>query len=332
MKKKKVDVAELFAENIFKDIKFQENWQGYLEMFGRDVDVLFAGSYKAKVHFAATLRNMRDGNYKEACRDLKSYLNACSNDEEAQIFNRLIGECEKHIPPETYPEKSARYMRYRNRLLSSGFSEAKKQYGHFFLHATEKTAFVINLYDEENAVSVLYGFASTAYMAGEEEYFSDNGSHKDYCQVRNILCICDDSEEAGAVDIISEFYNKYKCYSKDEILALKKERQKDFLAHFTPVLKPLGFKKKGTRWTKDLGNGDALSFEAQKSAYSDEYYFNVNVHDISNFYAEKYGTRVVINNSQIYNWQLMTENQIEELIQYTLKTYIIPKIEEYLIV
>lgn len=249
---KKKDVAEIFAENIFKDSKFQEKWQGYLVRFGADIDNLFSDSYKIKVNIASVFQKICDGNYEEAPQYLKSYITSCSTDEEKNILNRLITECEKNILPETDPKQSGRYMQYRDKLLSAGFSEAKQHYGHFFRQATEKTAFVINLDGEECGVSVMYGFASTAFMAGDENWFSNNGSDNDSCQVRNILSVCDESEETKVAEIISAFYMQYKNYSKDEILALKKERQKAFLDHFTPALKPLGFKKKGTKWTKDL--------------------------------------------------------------------------------
>ena len=325
---KKKDVAEIFAENIFKDAKFQEKWQGYLVQFGADIDNLFSDSYKAKVHIASVLQKICDKNYEEALQYLKSYIPSCSTEEEKSILNRLVEECEKNILPKTYPKQSGRYMQYRDKLLSAGFSEAKQHYGHFFRQATEKIAFVINLEDEERCVSVMYGFASTAFMAGDEEWFANNGSYNDSCQVRNILSICDEKDETKVAEIISAFYTQYKDYSKDQILALKKERQKAFLDRFTPALKPLGFKKKGTRWTKDLCNGTALSFEAQKSAYSDEYYFNISVHDVSDFYARQSFERVVIHDSQIYNWQLMTDDEIENLIQYTLTKHIKPKIRQ----
>ena len=57
-------------------------------------------------------------------------------------------------------------MRYREELLNTGFSKATRVPGHFFLATGEKNAFVVNLDDAEDGVSVLYGFASTAYMAG----------------------------------------------------------------------------------------------------------------------------------------------------------------------
>ena len=227
----------------------------------------------------------------------------------------------------TYPQKSELYMQYREMMFEKGFSEAKQKTGHFFRQATEQTAFVINLEDdEENCITILYGFASTAYMAGDEEWFVNHGSDMDNCQVRNMLCIWDTESEADAKTIISNFYEQYKNHVKEEILAVKKERQKEFLAHFARALKPLGFKKKGTKWTRKLENGRALTFDAQKSAFSDQYYFNVTVHEASNLYATYSYERVVMYGSDIYNWQLMTQDQIENLIQYALKNYIEPRL------
>ncbi len=221
--------------------------------------------------------------------------------------------------------KSERYMKYRTMLFLNGFSEAKQKAGHFFRQATEKTAFIVN-FEDESCITILYGFASTAYMAGDEEWFANHGSCIDECQVRNILCVWDNESEADAKKSISDFYEQYKNHSKDEILAVKKERQKLFLERFARVLKPLGFKKKGARWTKMLENGKALTFDAQKSAFSDQYYFNVTVHSASNLYAIHSHERVVMYGSDIYNWQLMTEEQIDNLIQYALKNNIAPKL------
>ena len=218
-------------------------------------------------------------------------------------------------------------MKYREILFLNGFSEAKQKDGHFFRQATEQTAFVVNFEDdEESCITILYGFASTAYMAGDEEWFVNHGSYMDDCQVRNILSVWDDASEANARTSISDFYEQYKNHTKEEILAVKKERQKEFLAHFARALKPLGFKKKGTKWTRELDNRRALTFDAQKSAFSDQYYFNVTVHEISNLYATYSYERVVMYGSDIYNWQLMTAEQIDNLIQYALKNYIEPKI------
>ena len=227
----------------------------------------------------------------------------------------------------THPQKSERYIKYSEILFSNGFSEAKQKSGHFFRQATEQTAFVVNFEDdEESCITILYGFASTAYMAGEEEWFVNHGADIVDCQVRNILCVWDEESEANARTSISDFYEQYRNHTKEEILAVKKERQKEFLAHFARALKPLGFKKKGTKWTRALDNRRALTFDAQKSAFSDQYYFHVTVHEISNLYAIYSYERVVMYGSYIYNWQLMTVEQIDNLIQYALRNYIEPKI------
>lgn len=220
------------------------------------------------------------------------------------------------------PTKSDRYKRYRDRLLQAGFSEAQLRPGRFFLRSANQTAFVVNLYDEDFGVSVLYGFASVAQMTGDEDWFSNYGWDDTECHLRNILFIHDEASELFSDEKIHGFYAQYKDCSKDEILRLKKERQKLFLAHFKQALKPLGFKKKNTRWTKDLGNGMALSFEAQKSAWSDQYYFNVIVHKTSDLYARESFRRVVMSGRDLYNWQLMTEQQIEDLIQFTMHNYL----------
>ena len=241
-------------------------------------------------------------------------------------MSNLVTKNEFSDPTNEYLLKSQRYMQYRDKLLKAGFTETEWYIGRFFLQATEKTAFVINLEDAEYGVSVLYGFAAISQMADDDKWYSRNGWDNDTCHVRNTLFLCDEKSELYAAERISEFYNLYKNYSKEEILALKKERQKSFLNRFAPALKSLGFKRKGPKWTKELYNGTALTFEAQKSAFSDQYYFNVIVHDSSDCYAYKSNERVVINHQEIYNWQLMTEEQINYLIQYTLTNYIIPKI------
>lgn len=241
--------------------------------------------------------------------------------------NNIVIQFAKNIPEPTYPGNSAQYMRCREMLFKNGFSEATKHTGHFFRQATEKTAFVINLYDEDCALDVVYGFASTAItaMAGCENEFAESGSDKDSCHVRNIIRISD-GDEASARSVISDFYNQYRDFQKDAILEVKKERQKNFLALFALPLKKLGFKKKGTKWTKILDDENALSFEAQKSAFSDQYYFNVSIHSPSDFYNRSSYERVVLGGTQIYNWQLMSEKEICDLIEYSIKNYIEPKL------
>ena len=215
------------------------------------------------------------------------------------------------------------YNQYKEELLANGFLEAKKKDGHFYRQATSQTAFVINLKNNEFSISVLYGFASTACMLGDTDYFPNYGSDEDSCHIRKIVSVTKEKEETVRQEI-TEFYDKYKLFEKDEILALKKEHQKDFLNNFAKALKPLGFKKKGAKWSKELENGYFLFFDAQKSAFSDEYYFNVSIKLLNENGVGCFYTRVVMCEQNIYNWQLMSEKQIEKLVNYTLGNYILP--------
>ena len=112
---------------------------------------------------------------------------------------------------------SDRYTNIKNQLLKKQFSEAKLYPGYFFRATTDQVAFIINLTDDEYSVTVMYDTT---------------------CHVRNILAIWDDESEIAAANTIAEFYNRYKAFSKEDILTVKKERQKEFLAQFARALKP----------------------------------------------------------------------------------------------
>jgi hypothetical protein len=218
-------------------------------------------------------------------------------------------------------------MRYREMLINNRFYEAAKRYGHFYRYTTPSTAFVVNLYDKNDGVDVVYGFTSTVAMKGCENWFKDNGSDGESCQIRNLIRIFDNADEAEASDKMSKMYNSMQHYPKDWIADIKKARQKEFISHFAQPLKVLGFRKKGNRWTKILDSDNAISFEAQKSAYSDQYYFNVSIHSPSDYYARTLFERVILNDTDIYNWQLMTNEEIEELVSFSIDNHIKPKLK-----
>jgi hypothetical protein len=107
-------------------------------------------------------------------------------------------------------------------------------------------------------------------------------------------------------------------------LLLKKERQKQFLKKIAEKLKPLGFKKKATKWTISLDSDFCLEFEAQKSQWSDEYYFNISIYHKDVQFPQCYGTRLNTNGKGIYNWQLMTCEEINCLLDGAIKSILMP--------
>lgn len=207
---------------------------------------------------------------------------------------------------------------YKKHLHDAGFSEAQLKPYRFFRAETDSTAFIVNLVENECGLDVLYGFCSTAFMAGDEDFFEKYGKDESDCNLRYCLTIESDSDEEKSKELIEGLYILYRNTEKDELLNIVKERRKAFLHRFTELLKPIGFKKKGNKWTKQFADEYILTFEAQKSAYSDQYYFNISIDRVESAnQVGCYNRRVDTNSECVYNWQLMSDTQIEDLLTAT---------------
>ncbi|MBQ8403521.1 MAG: DUF4304 domain-containing protein [Clostridia bacterium] len=226
---------------------------------------------------------------------------------------------------EKFNRLTAKYFEYVNLLEQADISRATREHGNFYKQTTKKAAFVLNLHDKGDYFYIVYGFASTACMKGEEEHFSLYGKDDKYINLRFCTKIANEEDEAAAKAQIEKVFAIYRDVEKDDLLAIVKEKQKAFLNKITSVLKPLGFKKKATKWIYELSSGHALVFYAQKSAFSDQYYFNISVYPTKdNLFPECYGTRIRKNDTDIFDWQLMPEQEFEEIMQNALETEIMP--------
>ena len=214
----------------------------------------------------------------------------------------------------------------RSNLLKNRFFEAKDNNNCFFRPMKKGVAFAINLDADEYCITIMYGF--DVMFMGSDECYLIYGANIDSCKIRNTACICNDEDTVNTKKKIEEFYNLYKDFSKEQILEAKKEREKEFLSFFARALKPLGFKKKGRKWTIALSEKTALTLEAQKSAYSDQFYFNVIEHSSIDFYRVLSYKRVIMFGRDIYNWQLMSDEQIENLVNLTIEDYIKPALSK----
>ena len=106
------------------------------------------------------------------------------------------------------------------------------------------------------------------------------------------------------------------------MLKLKKERQKAFINKINDKLKTIGFKKKNTIWTKELGEGYQLDFSAYKSQWSDVYIFDVHVQNPNNKVI--YLNRINTCDRGMYNWQLLTDEEINVLFNYVINDVLRP--------
>ena len=227
------------------------------------------------------------------------------------------------------PNEETDFLRYtdmmlslREEILNVNFQETEWEFKQFsFYRCTlEKVAFIVNLKDYGDHIGVTYGFTSIVDQDHLRHYGEDNNDIKlrFYSVIRN---------EQDKIAVASEVKNVYLTYldkSKDEMLSLKKEQQKQFLQKIAEKLKPLGFKKKGAKWTRLLDSDFCLEFEAQKSQWSDEYYFNVSVYHKDAQFPQCYGMRLNTNRKGIYNWQLMTDEELNCLLNGAIQSILIP--------
>ncbi len=233
------------------------------------------------------------------------------------------------------PEKIQRKLaQYRTQLLSAGMQEPMKQetggrHMCFYRFATEQTAFVVNLTGSEEYIEVTYGYASTAFtkMSGNADALTVYGISDDEITIRANFLICDESEEEEAATKIRQMYNTYLRTEKDELLNQAKAKRKAFIQQIAVKLKPLGFRKKGNRWTRPLEGNFSVHFEAQKSAYSDAYYFNIVIGKSSTpNCTECYYHRVAPLGMSPMDWQALSPDVFDRF----LERIVLPELEQIL--
>ena len=199
---------------------------------------------------------------------------------------------------------------YRNELLAFGMREpAKLMHEHhwlFYKVTTDLTAFIINLKASEFYIEITYGYASTAFtrLSGGENSLIDMGVSDEDITIREKFLLCDPSEEPVVRAKIETMYHAYLHTEKDALLACAKEKRKVFIEQIAAKLKALGFKKKGNIWTYALDEMYYLRFDAQKSAYSDQYYFNICIgKNGTSLYGDCYQVRVPTGSDSPLDWQ-----------------------------
>jgi hypothetical protein len=226
----------------------------------------------------------------------------------------------------------AKMEQYRVELLAFDMCEPIKResssnHWYFYKPMTELTAFIINIIGNEFYVQITYGYASTAFtrMAGDENALVEWGVSDEDITIREKVIICDETDEATARLIIAEMYATYRSTQKDDLLLLAKEKRKAFIQQIQMKLKPLGFKKKANNWTRSLSDTYYLSFNAQKSAFSDEYYFNLYIgKNGTNEYGDCYYTRIAPSGMSPMDWQALNKKEFD----FFLEKSVVPELEK----
>jgi hypothetical protein len=236
-----------------------------------------------------------------------------------------ISENPKPIPADV----REKLENYRTQLLSAGFLEPTRHHSadwHWYFHRpdTDLTAFAVNLHGKDGWLEVTYGLASTAFtrMAGDENALNWYGLSDPDITLRENFLVCDDSDAETLAAQIAAFFSRYRGTKKDALLDLAREKRKAYIAQFA-ALKPLGFKKKATTWTRPLDSFE-LIFNLQKSAYADEYYYNIRFQPVgSRDYRRCHESRI---SPGTLDWQALTARELDFFLTRTL----LPTLQKFL--
>ena len=224
---------------------------------------------------------------------------------------------------------------YRQALLAQGFEEATEMPLRFWKVLTDKTAFIVNLRDLPNGIGVVYGVISTTVFWTDEDwdFFRTVGQEDDFINLRCGLEIREEADEAAARNAITELYREYLQKDKDALLAAVKEKRKQFLQQIATVLKPLGFRKKGSQWRKQLSDHITLQFLADKSSYCDSYYFEVDVFSTESPIGPGcYFRRMEIGGDNRFDWQLRSTEELLAIVHQACEQELKPFLENNLTV
>lgn len=214
---------------------------------------------------------------------------------------------------------------YRTELLAFEMQEPSKRessgwHWYFFKPMTELTAFIVNLTGKDHGVELVYGYASTAFtrFPGDENALHEWGVSDEDITIREKFVVHNEVDEETVKPLIADMYNRYSQTQKDDLLTYAKEKRKAFIQQISHKLKPLGFKQKANTWTRPLNSQYYLMFNAQKSSFSDEYYFNVYIgkngtHD----YGDCYYTRIAPQGMCPTDWQAWNPEAFDSFLDNT---------------
>lgn len=230
---------------------------------------------------------------------------------------------DKNTISSAIPEKLGQY---RNKLLSVGMKEPIKRdtsdcHLYFFKQMTDLTAFIINIIAKNESIEIVCGYASTAFtrFAGCENALLESGVRDEDITIREKYIIRNNEDEDIVNPLIADMYSRYSQTRKDDLLAFAKEKRKSFIQQISAKLKPLGFKKKANFWTRPLNAVYYLMFNAQKSSFSDEYYFNMYIgKNGTDVYGDCFYTRIAPQEMCPLDWQALTREEFDNFLEQTV--------------
>lgn len=184
-------------------------------------------------------------------------------------------------------------------------------------------AWVLNLHRKFDGLLVEAGFAFPANTPEDRALFAERGCTDTDIRLR-LRRLVHTPEELQAVLAEAEALRQaWFARSRDEVKKEIAARQKAFAARITAQLKPLGFRKKALHWTYARSDGWHVDFGAQKSQYTDAFYFNLLLTepDQHPWYMGVIDERPLGN---LLDWQTMPSEDFDDLLRAVVQRRILP--------
>lgn len=182
---------------------------------------------------------------------------------------------------------------------------------------------VFNLRRTFDGLLVEAGFAFPANTPEDQAFFADRGCTDTDIRLR-ICRLAHTPEELQAVLAEAEALRcTWSDRSRDEVKQEVTARQKAFAARITAQLKPLGFRKKALHWTYTRPDGWHVDFNAQRSQYTDAFYFNLLLTepDKHPWYMGVIDERPLGN---LLDWQTLPAEDFDDLLRAVVQRRILP--------
>lgn len=184
-------------------------------------------------------------------------------------------------------------------------------------------AWVMNLHPKFDGLLAEAGFAFPMNTPEDWAFFTSSGCTGTDIRLRISRLIC---TEAGLESFLGDaeaLRNAWFCKSRDEVKKEIAARQSAFAARITAQLKPLGFRKKALHWTYTRPDGWHVDFGAQKSQYTDAFYFNLLLTepDKHPWYMGVIDERPLGN---LLDWQTMPAGDFDDLLRAVVQRRILP--------
>lgn len=216
----------------------------------------------------------------------------------------------------------------------------------FYRVMSDRVAFILNVYDMGDSIRVVYGFTEIRDM----EYVAAH-KHMDHeIRLRHVAIIRTKEEEIAAEENIRRIFDTYRNTSAEQLSALNAEREKAVLDRIYDRLYRIGLRQEdftlslacmlldplqridrkqwGTLWRKALDHGVEAIFIADKSDRRDLYTFSIYLHRDGVSRSHCFRTFLPHDTHSTVDLQLLTEQELEALLDLATETYLRPMLQK----